>query len=396
MPDPEPVVSDPVDDENAAAGEAKPSVKAPAGGKLAGGSSAPSDGNNDLGLVTDIDENMSVEIEILALAAMRRMAAEAAQRIVEAVEPGSQRRVLIAGEALFSDLGLLDPVAGRLDGLVAALTPEQPSAVTDGATSTGRTIAPSSLGVGWLAENGGELVSLTSQVMQLLRLSSAYSARNVALDDRALHPALAGQLRARGCEVMLPERAAARAAAGEGAAGKLMRAVQALEGLRVAAVRAAPAQAGDGDPAAGEGEGSAIQAAAAAADKLLAELNSPSEDGSVLLGRLLRAAAVSDLLAARPAPLLATTRMLFAGGAYRTRERYVGADRMTCRAGAALAYTVYDAATMAVVVSDVLFHAGPPVALPEAAEAEALTNMPADAARLGFAVLPRVPRLPAT
>jgi hypothetical protein len=141
-----------------------------------------------------IEGNLKIEVYILTLDALRQIASEIARRVagLGKTADGRNRRVVLGGESLISALRAYLGFRARAGQLKAeinsilrpSLELESLTSGLDAATAVAQSLA---------------------NLLSFFKAETTYTSQSVDLDEKALYPALAGQLISRGVSVSIPE-----------------------------------------------------------------------------------------------------------------------------------------------------------------------------------------------
>jgi hypothetical protein len=296
---------------------------------------------------TELDSEVKLEVEILALAALERIAADIARRLKEQVQPNGARIILGSTEHLaaiphYRALRAgLDALMAEADGFLQP-APQELTLETTAALTTLQTA-----------------LSGLAGILAFFRAETSFIGRAVMLDPAALRAALAGALAAQKFDVILPEFIPLLASqAREKLLGDLahLRALRAQLGTAGDAVENGPA---DGQT----GPERNVRAAAVAAeiDAFLKALHAAEGEKPLPLERALAAADACELLSDDCRTLWLDAKVLTAGGSYKTQKHlfttlFTG-SRLTYSGGAAISFVVVDGRTSGVLLANVILDA---------------------------------------
>ncbi|MES0133604.1 hypothetical protein NKJ88_01380 [Mesorhizobium sp. M0016] len=294
---------------------------------------------------TAIDENVKIEVDILALGALRKIAGQIASEISGLAEKPSL--LIIGGDELILAARVYSGFSARVIELRAELISllkqvKPPTEAVPGLESITAGLDSASLAV----------QSLTT-LLSFFKAETAYFGRSVELKESALYPALAGQLIARNIPVSVPGYFPMSI----GGAGAPVSTVMALlDDLRSLRNHVAAMPADEASTA----RINALLATVDAAIKAVIKVD-PESGKSSALAQLLLGAEYLALMEGEATRLFLSATVISAGGSYRTRKHlfttlFTG-DQLSCSGGAAAGYFAFDLKSSKLVRSDVLYHA---------------------------------------
>ncbi len=295
-----------------------------------------------------IDDTLSIEVDIITLAALR----EIAGKVALSLRPPDQQKarpVIIGGEKVVTALRAYRGFAASAAQLQSELTALLKQA---GGRSPQESAAEAMAPKAMLDTLAATLASL-DKVLAFFRADTEYKGRKVDLKDTALYPALAGALISHHIPTYVPEFFPS--ATGAAADGTVLASLDTLRSLRDQVEVAKT----DTTPATLTAE---IDKLVASVDALLGGVFQADADGEpVLLDRLLLGAEFATLLAGAEKPLFLSAHIVTAGGSYRKRRHlfttlFTG-DLLSYGGGAAIGYFVFDTGTSALAGGDLLYHA---------------------------------------
>ena len=344
---------------------------------------------------TEIDPGLDFEVVILALSAVREIAAEIALRVSHwAGEDGPATLVILADEGFAARLFEWQALAIRMGVLETAME------------KLLRDRKPATAGLeGLLAPIAGASAAMeaVAQLLAYFKADTEYSGRDVALDDSVLFPAIAGQLIEEGIQVVFGSHASFGIdnAQSTGLIARLERLLllraelvgfppdtpehgsdieeqqdsassggPLAQGVGVSAPTfPEPEHGGTGQEASGsDGPSRQARALADAVDKLVNELSAATE-GKTRTAALQAASRVTTLIGATSKACMLTPKFLKAGGHYRKRKHLFTTlfwgDQLSYSGGAAISFVMTDLKSRRVVVTDVLYHASGNVRFPD-------------------------------
>ncbi|MER8512125.1 hypothetical protein NKH47_04120 [Mesorhizobium sp. M1060] len=294
---------------------------------------------------TTIDDNVKIEVDILALGALREIAEQIATEISERAE--KPNLVIIGGDELILAVRAYSGFRTRALGLKAELKSLLAAVKPTTKAKPGLESMTAGLDDASLAVQG-----LTT-LLSFFKAETAYFGRSVELKETALYPALAGQLIARKIPVSAPGYFPATTGGAGEPASPIVAMLDDLHSLRNQ-VAAMPAE---------EASTAKIQALLATVDGVIeAVLKVDPEAGkSNPLAQLLLGAEYIAQIKGATKPLFLSANVISAGGSYRTRKHlfttlFTG-DQLSCSGGAAVGYFAFDLKSSKLVLSDVLYHA---------------------------------------
>lgn len=311
---------------------------------------------------TELDA-LNFEVELLTIAALRSIADDIAERVASRAKAlAATSIILITEDDLTAAIAFWRYAETGLEalekGTSALLAQLQPPGASKSKKAAGSLESAGSLeGAGIIVDG----IQSLAEILSWLRVDTVYSGR-VPEVEGALRPALAGQLLVRELDVLGTETYLDPAMPGR-QNGLLDRVGRLLAGKTRLEAMQRPAAVGDEDTPPPQDDETARQqarivAALAQIDAWLAATFAGGE-GHPPLVRLLAASEVT-LLASRPGVLILDARVIKTGGRYRTRKHLFstlfGFDSVSYSGGAAVAFTLLDAATGKAVLSDVVHH----------------------------------------
>ena len=302
---------------------------------------------------TELDSEVKLEVEILALAALERIAADIARRLKARVKEADARIILVSREDL-APIPQYQALQAGLDALLkeaeALLEPAPQEAALE--TTAALTAVQDAL-------------SGVAGILAFFRAETSFIGRSVTMDPAALQSALAGALAAQGFDVVLPEFIPL--VANEARDGLLDRLAR-LRTIRVhLGVLANPTgQAAEIGPEREHENGQeptrrdARTAAAVTAeiDSFLQALHASEGGNPSPFERAIAAAEAFSLLSDDRTTLWLAAKVLAAGGSYKTQRHlfttlFTG-SRLTYSGGAAVSFVAVDGRTSSVILADVL------------------------------------------
>lgn len=292
---------------------------------------------------TTIDSDLKIEVEILALAALRHIASDIAQRIGAL---NARRPIVIVREDHLDDINKSRAILIQLKGLEDAINaakeriPKIPSreVAAEKVTADSTRTSPIDLLAPFVSSATAAVQSIAN-LLAFFRADTEYKGRTVSIDEAALHQAIGGQLLALKVEATLPNGVAL---------GTEAPIHQRLESVLRARAELVGLQATEDK-----------KAVLKALDTLVQDIF--KRDGYYDLPRLSTAGKLGVLLEERkPSPLVLTAKVLTAGGKYKIRRHLLTTlfwgDQLSYSGGATVAFSLFDPETGTVLLSDVLFH----------------------------------------
>jgi len=297
-----------------------------------------------------IDASMKIEVTMLTLGALQRVAAEIAARVAK---KASGKSVIIGSDGAIAALRAYQGFRRRLELLNTGL--EDVLAAKSAAES---------LRVG--IDTATVTVQALANLLSFFKADTRYSGRDVELNQKVLYQTLAGRLIARKVDVSLPECFPDPAA---NEAASLMAQLGELRELCTRVSAQVP-------------EDSRSASLIAAVDAAFDEVDKPaaSSETESLLDRLLLGAELHATLGGTNKPLFLSAAVLTAGGSYRTKKHLFTTlfwgDQLSYSGGVAVGYFLFDAADSKLVESDVLYHATGYARFPDSSEPLSGSNIP--------------------
>ncbi len=277
---------------------------------------------------TEIDDNHSLEVEVLALEAVRDICENIAGRIDDKVK--QKRKIVLASDgALLAAAGYRELII-HLDLLI-----DEGRKVLSTESTTSRAAAePESLA----ATITGGLTSLVG-ILEFFRAETTIKDREITIDDSALIAALAGALIEKNFDVIRPERLPA--IAGEGKHGLIQR----LHELKTISADLKASQAG--------------HPLAIRIDEHLQALEKKGDDQASPLSLAIGGAHIATLLDVEDGPLLLSSKIETAGGSYTIKKHlwntlFFG-NQLSYSAGAAISFSLIDGKSAQTVLSDLIY-----------------------------------------
>jgi hypothetical protein len=292
----------------------------------------------------ELDSEVKLEVEILALAALERIAADIARRLKAQMQPNSARIVLGSTEHLAA-IPYYRALRAGLDALMAeadSFLRPAPQELTLEAAAALTTLQTALSGL--------------AGILAFFRAETSFIGRAVTLDPAALRAALAGALAVEEFEVILTEFIPLLASQ---AREKLLEDLARLRALRAQLGTAVDAvENGSADGQAAPKHDARAAAVAAEIDALLDALHAAEGDKPLPLERALAAADACELLSDDRRTLWLDAKVLTAGGSYKTQKHlfttlFTG-SRLTYSGGAAVSFVVVDGRTSGVVLANVI------------------------------------------
>lgn len=333
---------------------------------------------------TEIDDKVTLEVDILTLAALRRIAADIAGRVAETVAPGG--RVVLGPEEGPAAIRRFRALEAGVDALLAeADALLRPPTEADALPKPSASPAVGTAGGAKALGAVKQAVEGIGAILKLLQAETIFEGRVLEAGAAAsgLRAALAGRLVERGLKVVLPEFLPTSTRAGVGGLlAKLARLPAASARLRALAAPASPPPTqGPAEPPAPGGSAATTDGAAGPApddartaravalaaliDTFLEKLRASAEGKPSALEDAIAGAELLSLAGGGKDGGQATywlaAKVLARGGDYRRRRSLLTllltGDRLTYNGGAAVAYSVVDLEATEVVAADVLHHA---------------------------------------
>jgi hypothetical protein len=293
---------------------------------------------------TTIDSDLKIEVEILALAALRRIASDIARRIEGLIKDQNPRPgIVIIRDDHFEDLAksrVLSAELKYLEDTINALPTTATAEVATNKNATDTTKERSAYLLPFISAT--DTVQAIANLLALFKVDTEYKGRTVSLDETALHPAIGGQLLALGIE----------AAQANGLSLRVKDPIldQLKKIIELRAKMVLPEYAGD--------KKAQVEAVLRAFDSLMQKI--AKRDGDYHLPRLSTAGKLDELMTSDPRPFVLTAKVLKAGGRYKIRKHLFTTlfwgDQLSYGGGATVAFSLFDPGTWKVVLSDVLFH----------------------------------------
>lgn len=157
---------------------------------------------------TTIDSDLKIEVEILALAALRRIASDIARRIEGLIRDKNPRPLIVIiredhldditkSRALSIQLRYLDGAINAAKSALSKITGQTSTITESHDTNLEEPVTP-------FVSSTTAVVQAVTNLLAFFRADTEYKGRTIPLDETALHPAIGGQLLALGIEAALP------------------------------------------------------------------------------------------------------------------------------------------------------------------------------------------------
>lgn len=284
---------------------------------------------------TTVDDNHSLEVEILALGAVRDVCRDITARIVKVIEP--KRQIILAGDGallaaagyreLIIHLDLLIDEGRKAQSSASAMPPTPPAVETEA----------------FAAAITGGLTSLVS-ILDFFRVETTITGRKITVDESALIAAFAGALIEADFDVVGPERLPVIAGAGK---HELIRKLHELKAIHADLKAKQP-----------------TNPLAVRIDDHLKAIEQKNGDQPSLLSRAIDGAYLAMLLDGEKPPLLLSSKIEVAGGSYTIKKHlwntlFFG-NQLSYGAGAAISFSLADGKTARILLSDIVYKVNGP------------------------------------